>query len=289
MMGVNDTTRIQFDPSGRAIGLPSWLGELRLAKLAFWVRDTVDARFLHSRFRELEWLPERYEAGTPEAVKVYRERGAAATEAFLRARAPSPEILSLMLFSAARALLEDSSPGRDRSPSIELLERAWAIDSRGVQVAFFLLNSLVNAGRDARCASFAEELLAFGPNLPDNIVSIIPACYEDRPPPRVESFLAMRGMAPRELRASPTGGHYRLLFEKLRARGITHVAMQYPTRPLSELEAYFRAPYGPDRPIFVSNEDNFARAQRAPRTRVLIGPSKDSRDPGGIPRSSGTT
>ena len=54
-----------------------------------------------------------------------------------------------------------------------------------------------------------------------------------------------------------TGYHYRKLHKALSSRGIRHLAMQYPIKPLRELEDQLK---GAEGVVFLGNEKNFASA-----------------------------
>lgn len=259
MMGVNDQAGFVFDDSssGRALSMAV---DLRLWKLSRWIWKAVQGGYYQCRFSpkgswELTSLSNK--------ANEMKHRPVEEVERELRKFSSRDEDIALALTSAAAMLRgEFNDPNEDRA-SIPFAERAYSLAPRNYEVISRLLS---NPAMDQdRCAEVGKELFKCADNLSDDILATLGYCSEAHPELGNSYAYESRGIFWRGVDLETTGVQHRRLANMLMDSGVKYIAMQYPTRPIEQMQAYFDNSNGQrdDRfreIIVVENESNFAKA-----------------------------
>ena len=150
----------------------------------------------------------------------------------------------------------------------ELSAKAFYLFPRNENVAYWklALSSPPNHPDDGTCAIDAAKVLECPDNIFDGLFSRILNCPSLNNSPQLEKLLTERGLSmAHTARLDLTRVHYQNLFRLLSHKGISLMAMQYPTMDIEGLQQYFSLPNGQLDPtyskvILVENKKNFFRA-----------------------------
>jgi hypothetical protein len=114
-----------------------------------------------------------------------------------------------------------------------------------------------------------------GPNLPDDILTVMTAVASLDPELAKAPAFRQRGLRIGFSDSLPTRYHYNQMQLQLKKKGIRLVAMQYPTIEVEGLRSHFKDSHGillPDAKdiVFVSNRENFLTALESKKYEELF-------------------
>jgi len=262
MMGVNDTIRISLI---RDSALWRIFDGLRVVKLARWINASLRRRGaceLSDRF-----LDARFNAQVDRGFALSRRTAESEVEKALASGIEDPQDLALVLHVIGLRLRGDFSDG-DPNNLLHVADyddRAFALYPKNRSIAFQSIQVESRFPERSQCVDFSKTILACGENVDDGILTQILYCLSSHPDRELRQKIHELGVTLDSGADDPTTDNYRAVARMLDARGIRYIAMQYPTLPLAQLTARFRAPNKTLLPAFrkitfVSNEDNFGEA-----------------------------
>lgn len=266
MMGVNDPSNLIYDGSSRAkLGL--MISQMRLVKLTNLVFERVNSL----RFQQMDYS---YPNET-DVIAMGRRLASmgvpiSKVEESIRRRTRNPSNLNvaLILSQIAKRLRFDPSSGQS-ALSLQYSARAYELYPFTRESAYWQISGLQKIERlpdwDPRLRKIAGQLLRCGPNLSDDLISLIaPIAFWD-PTLASNPIFKSRGLSLGSQGEMPTQKHYNIIWEMVKASGAKLIAMQYPTLSVKQLTTYFEDDQGKLLPSaneisFVSNEENFKNA-----------------------------
>jgi GDSL-like Lipase/Acylhydrolase family len=256
MMGVNDAPGLAYGTSfPRRIEME--IHQLRLFKLVHWSLAAAGSLFPTCHLTDLKFenFPDQVEQG----LELARQLSVPEVESRLKAAVHNQSELAVIMAGIAVRLRGDFSNPAANSRALEYSERAFSLDPRDQNTIFWSLNGHPSP---SHCENVIRSLTPCRDELPDQLLASISLCFLAYPELREAKILWAHGIEVDRENPPATGDHYRSLHRILRENGVLHIAMQYPTRPLSELSDYFRTePEEVRKDIaFVSNETNFLEA-----------------------------
>lgn len=188
----------------------------------------------------------------------------ALAEAWIENRIQGPEQKALFLMGLTEFYFEK----KNFPLASKLIARAFAIFPKNENVAYWkiTLSSPPNHPDDGTCAKDATTILNCPDTIFDGLFAKILNCPSLQKSTELNNLLAARGLSLAETaRPDLTKVHYQKLFALLSERGISLMAMQYPTMDIGEIEGYFppssaQGGSASSKPIFVENKFNFFQA-----------------------------
>jgi lysophospholipase L1-like esterase len=256
MMGINDAFGLTYGDSFLQ-RLNEEFHQLRLFKLFQWsaaaasgLSSTCEISHLHFGLFQHE-VEEGYRLSSRLSLKEIEEK--------LRNTLHTDAEVAVVLTGISVRMRGDFSSPSAIDRAMPYAERAFHLDPRNHWTIFW---NVVGHPTPNQCAEVVRALAPCRDGLSDDLISGIAVCFVAFPELTNERMLWDHGLEVRKDLFLPTGAHYRRLHQMLQENGIVHIAMQYPTRPLSILQGYFSTESGVKSPgpVFVSNEFNFLQA-----------------------------
>lgn len=261
MMGINDDGSIKYEGINED-EFYLLLKSLRVWKLTTILHGRIMAA-LHCSFddEELdlikygEFLVSEYENLNPADPKSVEQR--------LRAKMQDEKLVGLgMTFLGMKMI---SSAGKYPSDvSDRFTHRGFELLPYNHRTVFMEL-AANSSNTNGHCKDVAKHVLACGPNVSDDLLSMVTTCFRVNKVDQEISNLKDRHLKSLKDNRELLGYHYRMLNDMLRGAGVHHIAMQYPTLQLEDLQRNFQDSKGSILPdyqniTFVSNQENFAKA-----------------------------
>ncbi len=257
MVGVNDALGVPFyyseDAASSSINL--FFTNLRLFKLYKWTKNSLlDWRY--SKTLNGETLPDELDKWTKAQTDFARTNGLSKTESMFAKSIHDRNTLSLALMRTGVNLIGNMEPENSSKLSFSFFKRAYEIYPNNYFNLFWILRESITVDPNY-CQHVSREATAFGTNLPDGILFMMAKCLADDNHSGFLSLLKSRNLNFGKNITNYTSYHYFHIHKKIIASGAKHLAMQYPTLPISQLKQLL-----PDDQniIYIENNDNFRLA-----------------------------
>jgi GDSL-like Lipase/Acylhydrolase family len=255
MMGVNDMPGVVYgDTLFRRF--QGQLYQFRLFKLFQWTFAAVERAFSPCRLSNRDFPFHQENVGR--GFQLSLGLPAAEVEARLRSSIHDESELAVVMSAISARKRGDYSDSRAKEHALPYAERAFLLDPYN---HWSIFHSLIGLSLPPSvCEKVVKNLAPCKELVPDNLLTIVAACFSLNPGLSEARQLWSRGIGMEIGQDVATKKHYRILWEKLHEQGIPLIAMQYPTRPLADLQAYFDTKQLEASGItFVANEENFLR------------------------------
>ncbi len=254
-MGANDYSLFYYGEIDQE-NLSHPIFDLRLVKLYRILRERID-RSLYCSFDESDVIQNEYRKLIFEWVEISKSKSPEEVIALLSDRIPKKKDLARVLAAIYQERqVQENFTGKNM-PSHKLIAKAFELYPRHHSIAFWLFGQL----SAEECQSYAEEIFECGPNVPDDLITQYLQCSEKDSKTSRLAAKRLRLKMSQSLREA-SRQNYQDLHKLLVKEGIIHLAMQYPTVPIAELQAYFSDSNGKlleefKNLRFISNEENF--------------------------------
>lgn len=256
MMGINDGGLHLIYDSSKKIPLSYTIETLRTVKLIRWVVQSV----------QRNW----YRANTTGSIvnKPFpvdkEERGKLMDQAFAEGQKNNTQLAIALMQRAIK--LDPSFDGSYRHIGWLYLQEGKFADAEKAFLSAYTIATSLSTHADNQTERIKYWNSLGIDTVRDDIVSGLTAAWmgmgksHDDISRALSRFLIPEdvfGITPTDTSFAVTAYHYKLLARILAGRGIPYVAMQYPTRSITQLEDYLS-----DYPetVLVSNEENFRLA-----------------------------
>lgn len=262
MMGVNDPLGVKFENTYLS-RLNLVVYNIRILKLLRWIKEYVDLK-LSCNFEELSFDVVKNRKILDDSFSLSKTRTFKEIETHVRKLMPefSDKDIALLFLNIAYLIRGDMSQVAFQLNARPYLERAFELYPFNRSIAFFNLNGV--GFSDQYCIKTSKVILQCGKNVPDDLLAAIAICMgrANKKNEVIKNEFTQSNISFLDDYINLKSYHYRVFHEQLKAKKITHIAMQYPTLPVNDLRSLFTDKDGMLNShfkdiIFISNEYNF--------------------------------
>lgn len=254
MMGINDNNKMVYEGELTEKSNPfSWILSFKTVKILRWVFFEKDLRSA----LDLSPLVDDQQDDTFKVASYLEENKLVSLEQIpIKFKAKTACHKSVYLRQAAVINLERFKHQKNTPYQIEMTRKAFRLCPHNQWNSFWYFNRHTHTEKyRAVCLEdfyLIEPYLNF---LPEEIINNIVHCFLNKPlPASLLNILSSKGIKISQERAKVTRRHYQILNKILTDKGITHVAMQYPTLSINQIKDYL----GPKADvIYIENRENF--------------------------------
>ncbi len=268
MIGINDVLSfpIYYKEEVRSNRVKLLISSLRIVKVINWIIVETSS-FLNSKTLDYYYYRSPEINGYINNILPYAIlNGVGNTEKILRIKTKDSKRISIYLLYIGKQLVKNFPLGRCTPLSLAFFKRAYEIyPNNYINLAWILRESILEDPKF--CQEVSRNAIVYNRNLPASILSLMSKCLEQGKNFEFISLLKSRNLFFSENNINYTTFHYNQIQQKIFQSGAIHIAMQYPTLPISSLKELLK---NNSNTIFVENRINFENALKSKRFNEIF-------------------